>query len=177
MYFGGNSEMRGYDYLSFLGSESAFFNAELRFPLIHAMLTPLGVMGGIRGVFFANMGGGHFDGQPFKWWTNKDRALHADHRLPARPSLITQEPIYGPPQPVSGLRLVDARASYGIGLETFALGFPIHVDWSWKTLFNRDWEDLKFAAVWRQRGVPQAEGDVLDRLRLLGLQAPGFGFR
>ena len=38
------------------------------------------------------------------------------------------------------------RASYGIGLETFALGFPLHVDWSWKTLFNRDWEDLKFAA-------------------------------
>ena len=83
MYFGGNSEMRGYDYLSFLGSEAAFFNAELRFPLIHAMLTPLGVMGGIRGVFFANMGGGSFEGQPFQWWTNKDRALHADHRLPA----------------------------------------------------------------------------------------------
>ena len=82
MYFGGNSEMRGYDYLSFLGSEAAFFNAELRFPLIHAMLTPLGVMGGIRGVLFANMGGGSFEGQPFKWWTNKDRALHADHRLP-----------------------------------------------------------------------------------------------
>ena len=31
---------------------------------------------------------------------------------------------------------------YGIGLETFALGFPIHFDWSWRTLFNRDWEDV-----------------------------------
>ena len=35
-------------------------------------------------------------------------------------------------------KLVDGRASYGIGLETFALGFPIHFDWSWRTLFNKD---------------------------------------
>ena len=81
MYFGGNSEMRGYEYLQFVGDTTAFFNAELRFPLIEAMLTPLGVLGGIRGVFFANMGGGHFEGQPFKWWTNSSEALHADHRL------------------------------------------------------------------------------------------------
>ena len=40
---------------------------------------------------------------------------------------------------------MDARASYGIGLETFALGFPIHFDWAWKTLFNKDWEDVLFA--------------------------------
>ena len=47
---------------------------------------------------------------------------------------------------MDGLRLVDARASYGIGLETFALGFPIHFDYAWRTLFNKDWEDLLFAA-------------------------------
>ena len=29
VFFGGNSEMRGYDYLSFIGSKSAFLNAEL----------------------------------------------------------------------------------------------------------------------------------------------------
>src|SRR4030095_3455932 len=57
MYFGGNSEMRGYEYLQIVGDQTAFFNAELRFPLIEAMLTPIGVLGGIRGVFFANMGG------------------------------------------------------------------------------------------------------------------------
>ena len=48
LYFGGNSEMRGYEYLQFVGSKSAFLNAELRFPLIEAALTPLGVMGGIH---------------------------------------------------------------------------------------------------------------------------------
>jgi hypothetical protein len=48
---------------------------------------------------------------------------------------------------INGLRLVDARASYGIGLETFALGFPVHFDWSWRTLLNKEWEDLRFAAI------------------------------
>ena len=68
MYFGGNSEMRGYEYLEFLGRTRVLCNAELRFPLIEAMLTPLGVMGGIRGVFFADMGGGAFrQGSTFKW--------------------------------------------------------------------------------------------------------------
>ena len=50
MYFGGNSELRGYDYLEFLGNKAFFANAELRFPLIEAALTPLGVIGGLRGV-------------------------------------------------------------------------------------------------------------------------------
>ena len=50
LYFGGNSELRGYDYLEFLGNKAFFANAELRFPLIEAALTPLGVIGGLRGV-------------------------------------------------------------------------------------------------------------------------------
>ena len=33
LYFGGNSELRGYDYLEFLGSRAFFADAELRFPL------------------------------------------------------------------------------------------------------------------------------------------------
>ena len=45
---------------------------------------------------------------------------------------------------IDGFRLRDARASYGIGLETFALGFPIHFDWAWRTLFNTQWEDALF---------------------------------
>src|SRR3954466_7036786 len=48
LYFGGNSEMRGYDYLQFIGNKAFFGDAELRFPLIEAALTPLGVIGGLR---------------------------------------------------------------------------------------------------------------------------------
>ena len=69
-YFGGNSEMRGYEYREFLGHSGFYGNAELRFPLIHAMATPIGILGGIRGVFFANIGGAALDGQPFKVWDN-----------------------------------------------------------------------------------------------------------
>jgi len=145
-YFGGNSEMRGYEYLEFLGSEAAFLNAELRFPFIEAMLTPIGILGGVRGVLFANMGGARFEGQPFKWLSSK-----AETYTPVvgySQSLFGQlTPVFGPPTRVDGLRLVDARASYGIGLETFALGFPVHFDWAWRTLFNRNWEDLRFAAI------------------------------
>ena len=68
-YFGGNSEMHGYDYLSFVGQNVVFGDAELRFPIIEAALTPIGVVGGVRGVFFANMGAGWFDNSGFKWWT------------------------------------------------------------------------------------------------------------
>jgi hypothetical protein len=144
MYFGGNSEMRGYEYLEFIGSETAFLNAELRFPFIEAMLTPLGVLGGIRGVLFANMGGGHFEGQPFKWWSGSTEAYTPV--VGYTQGFNSQTPIFGRPTRVDGFRLIDARASYGIGLETFAIGFPIHFDWAWRTLLNKDWEDLRFAA-------------------------------
>ena len=146
IYFGGNSELRGYDYLQFLGSNTGFANAELRFPLIEAMLTPLGVLGGIRGVFFAGMGGAHFDGQPFTWWKTGTTVETPVIGLSA-PDRQTglQQPIFGPKTAVSGFRLVDARASYGLGLETFLIGFPVHFDWSWKTLLNKDYEDTVFA--------------------------------
>jgi hypothetical protein len=147
MYFGGNSEMRGYDYLEFIGQNVVFANAELRFPIIEAALTPIGIIGGVRGVFFANMGAGWFNNQPqgFEFATSRDEVQ--------QPLLGYQQdasglgvPVFGPPQTVSGFRLKDGRASYGIGLETFALGFPIHFDWSWRTLFNKEWEDVLFAS-------------------------------
>jgi hypothetical protein len=153
MYFGGNSEMRGYEYLEFIGDTATFLNAELRFPFIEAMLTPVGILGGIRGVLFANVGGGHFGpttdparaGQSFKWFS-RDRESYTPVVGYRQINQAQQEPILGPPTVIDGLRLVDARASYGVGLETFALGFPIHFDWSWKTLLNKEWEDLRFAA-------------------------------
>jgi outer membrane protein assembly factor BamA len=145
--------MRGYEYLEFLGDRAGFLNAELRFPFIEAMLTPVGILGGIRGVLFANMGGGSFgtttdparQGQSYKWFTNKSEVYTPVIGYQGV-NQVQQLPVFGPPTVVDGLRLVDARASYGVGLETFALGFPIHFDWSWKTLMNKEWEDLRFAA-------------------------------
>jgi len=30
-------------------------------------------------------------------------------------------------------------------LTTLAIGFPVHFDWAWRTLFNQQWEDVVFA--------------------------------
>jgi outer membrane protein assembly factor BamA len=146
LYFGGNSELRGYDYLEFLGNKAFFTNAELRFPIIEAALTPIGVVGGLRGVFFANFGASGYEGLPMKVWTSKPVSyIPLLGYEPDPTSIIGIKPVYGPEQQIGGFKLVDGRASYGIGLETFALGFPIHFDWSWRTLFNREWEDYVFA--------------------------------
>jgi WD40 repeat protein len=146
-YFGGNSELRGYEYLEFIGQNAFFTNAELRFPLIDAMATPIGVLGGVRATLFAGLGGASFEGTPFKVLTRSSSI-----ERPVVGFDDNQQPILGTPVLISGNRLVDARASYGISLATFALGFPVHFDWSWKTLMNKDWEDIVFA----QQGGSQA---------------------
>jgi len=139
-YFGGNGELRGYQYLQFIGQNAFFTNAELRFPLIDAMATPIGVLGGVRATLFAGLGGAYFDGTPFKVF-RRDTTIE--------PVVVdyndNRSPVFGAPATISGNRLVDARASYGISLSTFALGFPVHFDWSWKTLMNKQWEDVVFA--------------------------------
>jgi len=164
LYFGGNSELRGYDYLEFAGQNTVFANAELRFPLIEAALTPIGVVGGVRGVFFAGIGGAWFDNQPsadpcstggYKFMTSRTETCRPviDYQRDPRTGFPAVGPdgdpilIFGQPQTISGFRLKDGRASYGFGLETFALGFPIHFDWSWRTLFNKEWEDILFSGV------------------------------
>ncbi len=167
-YFGGNSELRGYDYLQFAGQNVVFANAELRFPIIEAALTPIGVVGGIRGVFFANIGGGWFNDQPsgsaangcgntkatFQFFSSAPMVctpvlgnVTGVDGFPVANPLDPSVPLvkYGAPTAVTGFRLQDGRASYGLGLETFALGFPIHFDWSWRTLFNTAWENVVFA--------------------------------
>src|SRR5574338_236728 len=160
MYFGGNSEMRGYQYLEFLGHNAGFVNAELRFPLIEAMATPIGILGGIRGVFFFDVGGAGLKGQPFKFATSKAEIVDTIAGFQFDPVTGGFVPVPGEPKAISGFRLKDGRASYGVGLETFALGFPIHFDWSWRTLFNKDWEDALFAARGGSSWFRKARFDV-----------------
>ena len=146
-YFGGNSELRGYDYLSFVGQQGFFANAELRFPLIEAMLTPIGVLGGIRGTIFGNIGGAGFPQENYTFQSNDPITSAPIVGFEYGPDGVTIVPIYGEPKTVTGWRLQDGRASYGMGLQTFLLGFPLHIDYVWKTTFNKDWEDLIFSST------------------------------
>ena len=122
------------------------------------MLTPIGVLGGVRAVFFGGIGGASLFGRPtttgfstgqpdakYNFATTSDEVVSPIIGFSQDPTTGIPIPIYGEPRVVSGFRLVDGRASYGMGLETFLLGFPIHFDWSWRTLFNKDWEDIAFS--------------------------------
>jgi outer membrane protein assembly factor BamA len=155
LYFGGNSELRGYEYLEFLGNKAFFANAELRFPIIEAALTPFGVVGGLRGVFFAGLGAAGYEGvnQQFRVWTNDPvqytPLIGVEQDPDQLPGIL--RPVFGPTTSIDGFKLIDGRASYGVGLETFALGFPIHFDWSWRTMFNREYED----AVYQFQGLAE----------------------
>ena len=143
-FFGGNSELRGYDYLEFVGHKAFHLNAELRFPLVEAMLTPIGILGGFRGVFFAGVGGAALNSDSFTPWTSSPETFKPVIGLKYDNNFQPQ-PVYAAPVQVSGFRLRDARGSYGFGLETMAFGFPIHLDWTWRTLFNEAWENYLFA--------------------------------
>jgi outer membrane protein assembly factor BamA len=145
LYFGGNSEMRGYQYLEFIGNKAFFADAELRFPLIEAALTPLGVIGGLRAVAFANLGGSQFAGNKLQVYSKDSVSVRPIIRYDTDFFTGVSTPVFGPAQTINGFRLVDGRASYGVGLETFALGFPIHFDWSWRTLLNKGWEDYVYS--------------------------------
>ena len=86
LYFGGNSEMRGYEYLEFIGNKAFFANAELRFPLIEAALTPIGVIGGLRAVAFANFGASQFAQNDMQIYDKSTIVRQPGHRLSRRTS-------------------------------------------------------------------------------------------
>jgi outer membrane protein assembly factor BamA len=116
MYFGGNMELRGYPYYSFVGNEAFFANLEMRFPIINVMATPIGLLGPVRGTLFGGIGGAKLKGQNFTFGTSDPGISYVDN------------PLFG--EAVDGYHLIDGRASFGMGLQFFFLGYPMHFDWT-----------------------------------------------
>jgi outer membrane protein assembly factor BamA len=121
-WFGGNMELRGYPYYSIAGNRGFFANAELRLPIIDIMKTPLGILGPVRGTLFAGIGGAHFQGEDYTFGTSDPGV-----------SFVNDE-VFG--EDVTGYHLVDGRASFGVGLQFFFLGYPMHFDWAKLTDFR-----------------------------------------
>jgi len=130
-YFGGNMELRGFPYYGFAGNEGFFANAEFRFPIIHVALTPLGLIGPIRGTAFIGIGSASFRGQDYSFSTREAGFSYV------------RDPIFG--EAVEGWRLKDGRASYGFGLQIFFLGYPMHFDWTKFTDFAVSSDGWKFS--------------------------------
>jgi len=115
-WFGGNMDLRGYPYASFVGNQGFFANVELRLPVIDVMKTPLGLLGPVRGTVFVGVGGSKYKDQPYTLWSSDPGLSYIN------------DPVFG--EQVDGFHLVDGRASYGFGFQVFVLGYPLHFDWS-----------------------------------------------
>ena len=179
LYFGGNSEMRGYDYLAFLGNKGFFTDAELRFPIIEAALTPIGVVGGLRGVFFFNFGAAGYEGAPTTVWTDKTTIEYAAHRLRLRSDVA--EPVRAgvwnaaaglglPPhrQPrVVRRRARNLRARLPDPLR-LVVAHALQPGLGGRRVLLPRGRRRRRRATGRQHLVPQGEVQRLDRLRLLG---------
>lgn len=103
-YHGGNNQVRSSYYSNLISTEGWFANAELRFPLISVANTIIGQIGPVRGVLFFDITRSKFNGFPAKFYSYTD---------PDQPPL-----------------LYDAIGSYGYGIQFFALGLPLHLEFA-----------------------------------------------
>ena len=62
---GGLNYLRGYDFRELYGSRVAFLNMEFRFPLVDALVFPIGILRDLRGFFFMDVGTAWFSGGDF----------------------------------------------------------------------------------------------------------------
>ncbi len=61
VFFGGLDTVRGFDFRSIVGDQGFYANFELRFPLFDQLTSPILRFGGVRAVFFLDVGGAWFD--------------------------------------------------------------------------------------------------------------------
>jgi hypothetical protein len=115
---GGNNTFRSEEFYRLIGNNIVLFNAEFRFPLIRAALTPIGIIGPVRGTFFFDVGGVWFNGQQFDIFKKN-------------------------PDGSTKFQLDDAISSYGFGIEFFLFGYPMHVEWVTRT----DWKQKRYRGV------------------------------
>jgi Tol biopolymer transport system component len=103
---GGNNTIRSVGFRSMVGTRGFTINAEYRFPLMGRAPSIIGYLGPIRGVIFFDTGATWMNDSTFQFFRR------------------------------GKFRLKDGIASYGIGLEMFVMGYPIHIEWVHQTDFQ-----------------------------------------
>ena len=102
-YFGGNSEMRGYEYLSFVGQNAVLVNAELRSRSSTRWPRRSASSAASAARSSPTSAAPSATGPPFNWWTNDTVDRAADRRLRERPEQPRHGlPVYGNPVDVTG---------------------------------------------------------------------------
>ncbi len=125
-WFGGNGELRGYDLYSFSGNRGGHATVEFRFPIVDAAITPLGLIGPIRGSLFVDAGGAAYAGDPLSFYSRERRESRLGRLCgPRNVAVCVSE----------GPGLDDFVASYGFNARVYFLGLPLNVAWSRRTDF------------------------------------------
>lgn len=106
-YFGGNNQLRGVRYYRQVGNEGFFFNAELRFPFINALSSPIGAFGPLRGMLYFDLGYSHLNGDGKKFATSD-----------------------------GGFHLLGGESSFGGGIQFFIFQYPLHLEFIKRTDFK-----------------------------------------
>lgn len=116
MYWtGGNNTIRASEFRTLSGNNGIIFSAELRFPLINFLATPIGILGPVRGVFFFDIGGVWFD----------EDAFGPDYPFKDQ---LKYDFFSG-----NGIELKNGLSSYGYALEVNLWGYPLHFEWVYRT--------------------------------------------
>jgi len=126
-FFGGFDTLRAYDFRTQIGSEIAFGNFELRFPLIDEIALPFLRFTNIRGRVFMDVGAADFPSshQAFRFWNASGHDIEIDG--------VTYKPY----------ELVNGKADYGLGFSLDLLGVGLHWD------FARQWDLRKTLSGYR----------------------------
>lgn len=122
-YYGGNNEVRSTNFYSLVATEGWYANLEFRIPVINMAYTLLGALGPVRGSGFFDVTRSRLGNNPWGWGVYV-------------PDL--DEPF----------QWFDALGSYGLGIEVFFMGFPMHVDFIW----GLGWQDLSSPFDYTSRG-------------------------
>jgi hypothetical protein len=109
--FGGNNQLRGWDYREFNGSRLAWSNLEYRFPLVDEMRFPFLSLLQIRGFIFLDVGAAWFNNDLF--YDPAVRTIRVrDNGAPVSFKFWDSDEN----------RLMDGRASYGVGFQFLFIG-------------------------------------------------------
>ena len=126
-WFGGMGELRGYPLYSFSGNRGGHATVEFRFPIIDAAITPIGLIGPLRGSIFVDAGGAAYVGDQLGLFSSDRRESRLGRLCGPRQNSVCVSDSFG---------LDDFVASYGFNARIYLLGLPLNFAWSKRTDFD-----------------------------------------
>jgi WD40 repeat protein len=148
---GGLNYLRGYDFRELYGSRVAFLNMEFRFPLVDALVFPVGILRDLRGFFFMDVGTAWFASDEFAHPVLGFELTASNNGVIDPNSVVIDTATNGFIRRKYDFwdsendELGDGRGSYGFGFNVF-LG-PFQLTWSFARQLDHTVEVCETAGV------------------------------